>query len=86
MENNPVLLAIREEFRLKKENEKKAQAEKPKIKYYCFGSDGKRSILPANIYSIVGFLDWITENKKHIHDKILFENDMQNLIEEFYSL
>ena len=80
---NPALLALREEFRLKQKAEKSAVKPTPK---YLFGSDGKKNYLPFNIFSIVGFVDWVKENKKDILNIYLLENDLKKLIEEFKSL
>ena len=87
MENDPSIQAIREQFRLEKENQIKAeQAEKePEIKYYYFGSKGKESCNPIKLFMINGFMDWFSKTKNHIIGKILYENDIQNLIDEFNS-
>jgi hypothetical protein len=88
MEIDPDILAIREKFRLEKENRMKAEeAEmKPEIKYYYFGSPGKKSRVPMKLFMINGFMNWFEKTKKNdILDKILFENDIQNLIDEFNS-
>ena len=87
MEIDPDILAIREQFRLEKENRMKAEEAqmKPKNKFYYFGSKGKESCVPIKLFMINGFMDWFKNTKNDFLDKILYENDIQNLIDEFNS-
>ena len=85
MDQDPAILAIHEEFRLKKENEAKAK-EAAQVKFYYFGSRGKRSCIPIKLLEINGFLDWIEKYKIDILDKILYVNDIQNLLDEFNNI
>jgi len=85
MQQQPYIIAIREAFLLKKENEEKAKEEAP-VKLYFFGSRGKRSCIPIKLFEIEGFLDWIGDYKKEIFDKILSINDIQNLLDEFNNI
>ena len=76
------ILAIRQKIRL--ENQNKAKAEKAsRVKFYYFGSRGKRSSFPIKLLEIKGFLNWIQRDKIEILDKILYENDIENLLYEF---
>ena len=82
---DPEMLAIREEFRVEKEKKAKAE-EAARVKFYYFGSRGKRSCIPIKLLEINGFLDWIEKYKIDILDKILYVNDIQNLLDEFNNI
>jgi hypothetical protein len=82
---HPDILAIRQKFRLEKENKAKAE-EASRVKFYYFGSRGKRSCIPTKLLEIKGFIDWIERDKIEILDKILYKNDIENLLYEFNNI
>ena len=82
---DPLIIQLREKFRVEKEKNAKAE-EAARVKFYYFGSRGKRSCFPIKLLEINGFIDWIEKYKIDILDKILYVNDIQNLLDEFNNI